>query len=406
MINVPRDVAALRLQAERAVRADDDAALLELDERLRTDLELWPTLWAPAVAIAAARSDRPGAIELLVDAVAGGFNQPELFEGRLEQCFSGHPMWPDLVAAMAVTPPAPWELLDWPEVTPHPALLLEEIDPDRRDALVARLPEVGTSAWETARSLLTWVHRQWEHANDHVTEADALHVLDRAAAGERFACVEYTIVLTQVLNAIGIPARRLQLFRSDRHQGYGRGHVVSEAWIDDLARWVVLDGQNGAWWTTGDGPLGVLELQAAHRSGSPASLESDVSSYDERTTAGWWAYFSGALTTGYGWGSPFDGVFQGSSITKTPRLLHDGAAAYPDLDQVGIGVDGTRAEPCLVLHTAHPHAIGFEADGRNIDLEEPLLPVDLGTPGEHELVVRVRTAHGLGREHVVRHRVR
>jgi hypothetical protein len=47
---------------------------------------------------------------------------------------------------------------------------------------------------------------------------------------------------------VNIPARRLDLRAKDSHVGFARGHVVTEAWIDDLNRWVVLDRQNGAWW--------------------------------------------------------------------------------------------------------------------------------------------------------------
>lgn len=407
MNDVPRDLAELRLAAERAARAEDDAALLPLADDLRGDTECWHVLWAPALAVAAARTGRPDAIDFLKEAVAGGFNQPDVFEGRIEECFADAPDWPALSTAMEATPPAPWELLDWPEIAPHPPLVFEAIAPERRAALVERLPAPQASAWDTARALLTWVHQQWQHANDHVTEPDALDVLDRAAAGERFACVEYSIVLTQALNAVGIPARRLQLFQAGRHQGFGRGHVVSEAWIDDLARWVLLDGQNGAWWTNGDGPLGVLELQARHAAGSgPAAFVSEVESYDDSATAAWWTYFAGAMTTGHGWGFPFGGIFQGAYVVKAATVLRDGAAAYPDLDQVGIGLDGTRESPHVVLHTDHPHAVGFDSAGHAIDLADPRLPVDLTVPGEHTIPVRVRTSFGTGREHLVRHVVR
>jgi transglutaminase-like putative cysteine protease len=123
------------------------------------------------------------------------------------------------------------------------ALDLYTIADDRRSALLDRLPSATDSAWDTATRLLEFVHDRWEHSNDHVENPDALNVLDRVDAGDRFACVEYSIVLSQALNAVGIPARRVELFQANYHVGVGRGHVVSEAWIDDLDRWVLLDGQ-------------------------------------------------------------------------------------------------------------------------------------------------------------------
>lgn len=107
---------------------------------------------------------------------------------------------------------------------------------------------------------------RWEHGNGHVDPKDAVEILRRVDAGERFACVEYSVVLTQALNAMGMPARWLELLMHDHHAGFGRGHVVFEAGIDDLARWVLLDGQNGAWWGASE-PLGVLELMERYRDG-------------------------------------------------------------------------------------------------------------------------------------------
>jgi hypothetical protein len=50
------------------------------------------------------------------------------------------------------------------------------------------------------------------------------------------ACREYTVVLTQALNTVQIPARRISLFRDGYYAGVGGGHAVTEAWIDDLGK--------------------------------------------------------------------------------------------------------------------------------------------------------------------------
>jgi hypothetical protein len=73
--------------------------------------------------------------------------------------------------------------------------------------LARLLPERASTAWETARGLLAWVCQRWEHANDHVERYDAVEILDRAKAGERFACDEYTVVLCQVAE---IPVGRIR----------------------------------------------------------------------------------------------------------------------------------------------------------------------------------------------------
>lgn len=259
-------------------RDEDDEGLLALVNELRDDVQQWPHLWAPAAAIAAARSagsSRLGGLDLLRDAVAGGFAQLELFDGLIEDHFAALPEWEGLRRRMHENvPPAPLEILAWPDPPAALPLLLDRLGGERADLLRGQLPNPSGSAWETAKALLAWVHRRWDHANDHVDDPDAVDVLTRVDAGERFACVEYSIVLSQALNALEIPARRVSLRQANHHTGMGRGHVVSEAWVDDLGRWVLLDGQNGAYWVDDDGdPLGLVDLQAAYACGDgPATF--------------------------------------------------------------------------------------------------------------------------------------
>jgi Transglutaminase-like superfamily len=396
---VPRPLAELRLRAEQAARDSDDDGLLSLADQLASDdAEQWPHLWAPAVAIAARRTGRPDAVHILEGAVAAGFSQPELFEGLLERHFGDEPTWSAIVARMrANVPPPPVELLDWPDPPPSNPVRLDRLSTEREAALRRRLPDPAGNAWETAIGLLAWVRRRWEHANDHVETADALEILDRVDAGERFACVEYSIVLCQALNAQGIPARRVQLLRAGYHTGYGRGHVVSEAWVDDLRRWVVLDGQNGAHWSDGNGPLGVAELQTAHAADrARPELTSVVGS--ETDGEAWWPYFAHASTTGAAWATAaFGPVFQASQARQTDRLLRDVAGAYPDLAQVWIGTGGTGSAPVVSLHTGHPFARGFvvDVDGvrHSIGLDDPTWPLELA-PGRHQAELATVTDYG------------
>jgi hypothetical protein len=384
---VSRDLAELRLRAERAARASDDRSLLELVDRLRADSEWWAHLWAPAAAIAAQRLGAPNALKLLAEAIDGGFSQPELFEGELEKLFGADPAWPSLTERMRANVPPPLvELLDWPTAGSGLPLELYTISPDRLDGLLELLPKPSPSAWETARRMLAWVHGRWDHANDHVEDPDALTVLERVDAGERFACVEYSIVLSQALNAVRIPARRVDLRQLNHHVGVGRGHVVSEAWIDDLDRWVLLDGQNGAYWTDPGGtPLGVRELQRLDE--VPAFIR-DGSALP--SAASWFSYFASATTTGYTWAEgSFAPVFQESRTIRTARLLRDGDLAYPRLSAVTTALDGTGTQPTVHFTHSHPYGTGVLLDGQPIDE----WPLDL-TPGTHEHTVTIATPYG------------
>jgi hypothetical protein len=323
--------------------------------------------------------------------VAAGFSQPELFDGDLAESFGADPDWPQLQRQMRENIPLPTlELTKWPDADAGGPLELYTIDPDRESALVDRLPTATGSAWETALLMLEWVRTRWEHANDHVENPDALNVLERVDGGARFACVEYSIVLSQVLNAVRIPSRRLDLRQANHHVGVGRGHVVSEAWVDDLDRWVLLDGQNGSYWTDADGrPLGVRELQLLTE--PPAFVGArGVESLTTEEAASWFTYFASVTTTGYTWSQgPFAPIFQGIGVIRTPRLVHDGDLAYPRLSALTTGLGGTVDAPTVRFTHSHPYGTGIKVNGEIVED----YPLDL-TPGTHDLTVTIATPYG------------
>lgn len=402
----------LRLRAERLLNDDYAPELLDLVPELRRDTQQWPHVWAPAAAIAAHGSGQPDAIRFLVEAIDAGFSQPEFFEGKLEDCFADRPEWAESLERMrANVPPPPIELLSWPAPPSAVPVQLDRIaDADREAELRKRLPEPKPGAWDTVRELLAWVARRWKHANDHGGK-DALDILDRVDAGARFACDEYAAVLAQGLNAMGIPARQVGLFQRDHYYGIGRAHAVAEAWVDDLDAWVLLDGQNGAYWHDDGRPLGALELRRRFTQGGPRpGLACLAEPLTEEQAGFWWTYFMTVSPAGAGWMSrPFSPVFQESFLLTTDRLLPDLADAYPRLSDTWISVRGTREAPALAWGTTHPYARGFavETGVRRVEvgLDEPVWPMDLSV-GEHEVTVTVITGYAGGSGGVVRYRVR
>jgi hypothetical protein len=263
----------LRSLAIDRVRAHRWAKLLDLQLQLERDTEYWTSIWGPACAVAAYHEGRAGARELLDSVIDAGFHDLIPLADLFADSFATEPDWPELRARMeANKPPPPIEVTAWPCAASISSLGLDRLDANGEAVLSSRLPPPGESAQQTALATLAWVTSRWRHSSaNHVPARDANAVLDLVRAGERFACREYTIVLTQALNAIGIPARHLALFRDEYHTGMGTGHAVTEAWLDGLGRWVVLDGQNGATWRdTEDNLLGVVELQQM-LSGPPTS---------------------------------------------------------------------------------------------------------------------------------------
>ncbi|MGB6454841.1 MAG: transglutaminase domain-containing protein [Streptosporangiaceae bacterium] len=386
---------ALRTQGQDLANAEDWHGLLALRPELEADAEFWPDFWGPACALAARKLGRPGAIELLAELVRVGFTQPELFAGELERAFADDPGWPLIEARMAAgNATAPMVLTEWPALTPSAPLCLLEV-PGRADELRAQLPAARPSAWDTAVATLAWVTGRWEHANAHLEIDDAVECLRRVDQGQRFACVEYSLVLTQSLNALAIPARRVSLRQQNYFAGIGRGHVVSEAWIDDLGRWVLLDGQNGLYWTGASGePLGPLELQQAFAARDRRPNFVTVGApMDEDDADLWFTYFAHATSNAGTW-SPgsFGLVFQRTMLHMSRRLEHRPEVLYPDLSELGVETALDGHQPAVRLLAAHPFARGFATDGA--DLAGDILRLD-DRPGEHATSLAVRTDYGL-----------
>lgn len=366
---VDRDLAELRLEAEQALRDDEWQRLIALKVRLREqDPGYWPHLWAPSIAIGVTKTGGDGWPDL-VAAVDAGFRQPELLP--LTDAFHTHAGWAELLDRMhEPAPPDRWTLATWPTIDYGPLLVLDTIAPARAERLRNALLPAKASAWETAIQLLEWTTTHWDHANDHVDGGDAVDVLDGVATGRRFACVEYSIVLSQSLNAIGIPARRLNLRGRDSHVGFGRGHVVSEAWIDDLGKWVVLDGQNGAWWGTQSEPLGYTELHAAFASGldRPAMVSTarDNTAQDQDE---WWRYFDSTISSGMSWSQPYVATFQGETAPARLLVAPD-ANVYPDLSQLATTIVDLPDGPGVAFSPIHPYAKGIRLGNSDVSIGE------------------------------------
>ena len=118
---------------------------------------------------------------------------------------------------------------------------------------------------ERVASVTEWVHGLWKHDGRNTpSESHPLYILRAVAEGERFRCVEYGVVITGCLQALGIPARTLGLKMQDvETRASGAGHVVTEAYLRDLQKWVMVDGQWNAIPFEGDTPLNAVELEAA-----------------------------------------------------------------------------------------------------------------------------------------------
>jgi len=118
---------------------------------------------------------------------------------------------------------------------------------------------------ETVVAVTDWVHNLWEHDGSNEPErSDPLSILREVEQGERFRCVEYAVVISGCLNALGYPSRTVGLKTRDvETRRSGAGHVVVETYVPELEKWVMADGQWNIVPVAEGIPLNCVELQKA-----------------------------------------------------------------------------------------------------------------------------------------------
>lgn len=118
---------------------------------------------------------------------------------------------------------------------------------------------------EKAKAILSWTNSQWEHlGSNSAEEEDAFYILEKVAQGERFSCSEFATVFATASNAIGLPARKLNLKTKDAATAQsGAGHSSAEVYLNDIKKWVICDPQNAIIAFYDGIPLNAHELKLA-----------------------------------------------------------------------------------------------------------------------------------------------
>lgn len=146
-----------------------------------------------------------------------------------------------------------------------------------------------------------WVHNLWEHdGSNQPKKRDPISILREVQKGEQFRCVEYAVVINGCLNALGIPSRVIGLKTKDvETRKSGAGHVVVEAYLRDLNKWVMVDGQWNVIPIHNEEPINTVELQRILANGekglSIASLEKNNKSNFFRWIVEYLYYFDTGL---------------------------------------------------------------------------------------------------------------
>ncbi|BDD05587.1 transglutaminase-like domain-containing protein [Aureibacter tunicatorum] len=127
------------------------------------------------------------------------------------------------------------------------------------DSLIENCP----SDFEKVKKVQSWVQSRWMHDSHNMPkENSALYILEQAKKGEKFRCVEYSLVAKECLLALGFKIRSLGLMTKDISEvkSYG-GHIANEIYLDDLEKWMFIDPQFDVITTKNGMPLNAVELQ-------------------------------------------------------------------------------------------------------------------------------------------------
>jgi hypothetical protein len=151
----------------------------------------------------------------------------------------------------------------------------------------------ATSDYARVQAVSRWVRGRWQHNGDNVAvPGDPISILDQAASGRRFRCVEYAVVLAGALQSVGIRARVLGLYTADvETRASGAGHVVAEAWLREEGRWVMVDGQWDAIPTLDGRPLDAVSFQRALAARAPGLAVTSLSRTDHAAYFRWVAEY-------------------------------------------------------------------------------------------------------------------
>lgn len=184
-----------------------------------------------------------------------------------------------------------------------------------------------TTDLEKARTLCTWVHNRWVH-DGHVRakKPDPLSILKEADLGSNFQCIEYSIVLSGALTAMGMPARAVYLKTADAEtRREGAGHAVTEVWLRDQQQWAMLDAQWDAVPLLDNEPINVIELQKALAIDDPRLRIETASNTRAKTYFNWVSpylyYFDTVIDNRFGVKTQPSGVMLVPMGAKCPTVF-------------------------------------------------------------------------------------
>jgi hypothetical protein len=127
-----------------------------------------------------------------------------------------------------------------------------------------------------ANRVRMWLKGRWPHLIPFTNPPyDGLVILDRAARGETFICMHYSVALVHCCAALGIDARVINLHRgiADSYPLGGEAaagvdeHVTTEVYCRELEQWVMVDPDFDCTFELRGKPLSAWDIHIAHLEG-------------------------------------------------------------------------------------------------------------------------------------------
>ena len=248
--------------------------------------------------------------------------------------------------------------LDYPGL--HPFKDSAELQKLRERYELEKIVASGKSELEKQIMMLDWVHHRWSHSGlQEPSRRDAWTILEEVEEGKRFRCVEYRVVLSEALQSLGWPARTMWLRAKNSSFGVGKGHVVTEVWNNELQQWILLDGQNNAYWSFKNKPLNAQEIRA--KDARDVTFVTQKSNWqDPAAQADWDDYFVNLKATVDPGDRPtslvdsrarYEPLFQGTPAPN--KQTSDIRKFYPEMNQVHFDIRPNDTLDELVLDLSH-----------------------------------------------------
>ena len=115
---------------------------------------------------------------------------------------------------------------------------------------------------DRVKNIMDYVHGLFRHDGDTTPKSlSPFDIIEAAEKGISMRCVEYSFLLTALLQAYAIPARIVGLKKKTvETDKEGAGHVVVEYWDKDYQKWIMCDPQENIIPVVDQIPLSCYEL--------------------------------------------------------------------------------------------------------------------------------------------------